>query len=263
MHGHICYTSGMKHSPIYIHAPISFSAATPSANGKPLPTQFAGTAYSGDLVNGEVVIDLATTRIAADMPLLFQHSHENVIGTLSSVVNTGREITNRGEIFSDIDDVAANIVNKAGRGVQYQQSIGLFDYEIEELKKGTIAGTIAVNGREFSAPIVLLKNGIIREISIVSIGADKNTNAAFFSEISKLTVPSMIAEIITSQSSTLDKSDLSAKIIELSAQISQITARAEAAEMKLAEEHAAARKEAVKALFKEFGKIPEEANLDI
>jgi len=165
----------MKRNSIYLAADITLDEL-----GDVLPVQFSGIAYSGGLVQGyqSIVIDLASTSIEASMPLLFQHDHAQVLGAVREAVNDGRSLAVQGDLFSDIDETAKNVALKAMRGARYQMSVGLFDMTIEDVPAGM---PIAVNGRDFAGPITVLRNGIIREVSIVALGADSGTTATFFS----------------------------------------------------------------------------------
>lgn len=138
--------------------------------------KFKGVAYSGDSVNKELIIDIESTIVAENMPLLFNHNHEQTIGIINEVDKTETAINITGEIFSDIDKKAQELVEKAKRGARYQMSVGIYDFDVEESE-----GKLEINGRNFDGSFLILKNGLVREVSIVALGADNNTNAEFFS----------------------------------------------------------------------------------
>jgi len=214
-----------------------------------LPTKFEGVAYSGSAVDGGVLIDLATTQIAESLPLLFQHEHDEVIGFISSVSNDGATLKVSGVLFSDIDETAAGIAKKAFRGATYQMSIGIFDFDFETISKGTTK----INNRDFEAPVSVLRNGVVREVSIVSLGADRFTNASFFSAIKKEGNNNMTDTV------KIDSVETKAvlpdnKVLELSAKLDEWKTRAIAAESALSNERAATRKSAVLSLFKSLGR---------
>jgi len=147
----------------------------------------------------------------------------------------GRELTVSGTLFSDIDLQAQLIAQKSQRGAKWQLSIGLFDAMPEAHKDA-----VTVNGRSQPGPITILKGGIVREVSIVALGADRDTSTEFFSNNRG-----------PLQMST-DPND-GARITELEAQITALTTRAEAAENALETERRTAREVALTALFRDLG----------
>jgi hypothetical protein len=142
--------------------------------------QFAGVAYSGGPVPygmGAVVIDLASTKAPAPMPLLHAHDHAAVIGKVASVTNNGQQLSDAGELFTDIDPLALGIVQRADRGTPFQQSVGIYDYTEEFIPAGHV---VDINGRTLQGPLTVMRNGTVREISLCPLGADAKTSAAFF-----------------------------------------------------------------------------------
>jgi hypothetical protein len=160
---------------IQLLAPLELK---PSGDNK-LPSKFAGTAYSGGKAAHyeNLVIDLSSTRVADDMPLLFQHQHDKTIGFIEKTVNDGQRLTVSGALFSDIDKQAEKIAKKARAGLKYQMSVGLYDVSAERVPEGK---DITVNGQTFAGPITVLRNGTVREVSIVALGADPKTSATMF-----------------------------------------------------------------------------------
>jgi hypothetical protein len=110
------------------------------------------------------------------MPLLHEHSREAVIGSITSAVNDGRSIEIEGELFTDLEEAAAKLAAKAKRGIGFQMSVGLFD-----AKAKTESGRVRLNGREHKGPLIVLHGGTIREVSVVTLGADPATSAELFS----------------------------------------------------------------------------------
>lgn len=216
----------MHSSPLYLSAPLALAAT----EGEELPRRFSGLAYSGGLVEDwqtPIVIDLSATSIADGLPLLYRHDQERDIGTIDGVTNDGASLSVSGELFSDLDDDARKIAAKSKRKARYQMSVGLFGASHQEIK----AGSVEINGRTLQAPITVLRGGIIREVSIVPLGADRNTNAAFFAAIPTTTEAEKMPEI-----------DLSAEVAELKTQLAAAIGRADAAETALKERMDAERK---------------------
>jgi outer membrane murein-binding lipoprotein Lpp len=214
--------------------------------------KFSGLAYSGGYIPQLMgVIDLESTKVADSMPLLLLHNDEKVIGVVEDYTLNGK-LTVNGEIHSDIDEDAASVVAKAKRGNRYQMSVGVFNANEYYVKAGE---KVTVNGRDFTGPMVVLKNGFIREVSVVPLGADAETEAQFFSQ-SKSGAPAMK----TAEQLAADVETLTAQVTKLTADNAQLTADLKAANDKVSLSEAAAKKAAddartaeVKAIFKAIG----------
>lgn len=170
----------MKTNPteIVLTSPLTLSAGKDAAV---LPQQFSGVAYSGAMVQnwGALVVDLATTRFDTPMPLLAEHGRSEIIGVIDAGTNDGASLTVSGKIFSDIAGSSGEqIAQCAVRGAPYEMSIGLFGYNETWVAAGS---SLMVNGQLFNGPLTVLQNGRVREVSIVSLGADANTDAQLFS----------------------------------------------------------------------------------
>lgn len=237
-----------KQLPFFLTAPCEFK---PVEDGE--ARTFSGTAYSGGLVTDwyyPVVIDLATTKLAPKMPLLFAHERNKNIGVITTA-EVEASIVVGGKVFSDIDDTAKEVVAKSERGAQYQMSVGIFRtktqfYEADE--------EVEVNGQKFSGPVAVMRNGLVREVSILPLGADDETNAQFFSAL-----PTPKSET-TGDENMPTIEELKGQVESLAAQVTQLNAdltaaneRASVAEQALADSKTAARKAQVESLFKITG----------
>lgn len=135
----------------------------------------AGIAYSGGKMNlpgwkHPVVVDLAGMIIPDTVPLLANHENkiDARVGIISaSVKDNALEIT--GEIVSENQD-AQNIVAQSKAGANWQLSIGADVKECE-----LVQGKREVNGQEVEGPFYHIKKSVLREVSIVAVGADAHT----------------------------------------------------------------------------------------
>lgn len=238
---------------IYLTAPLALDA--PAAADQ-LPRAFSGLAYSGGIVDewGErVIIDLDSTAFESGMPLLFQHRHEAMIGSITAAGREADGLRVSGELFSDIDDTAASVARKAQRGARYQMSVGLYEPRVERLDKPE--QSVTVNGRVFTGPGFVLRDGRVREVSIVALGADRQTNAQFFSAGSpRPSTPEEPAMPDPNPDLQARVDALQAQVTDLSTQLQAATERATSAEKALADERTAARTFAVRQLFAELGR---------
>lgn len=242
----------MQNQPLYLSAPLTLDG--PESPDSTLPLKFSGQAYSGGVVEKwdyPIVIDLASTTLPDSIPLLLEHDREDIIGVVDRSEKTDSVLTVAGSLFSDIDEDAAMLAKKAQRGLQCQMSVGLFGSNNDMISAGN---SVNVNGREFQGPCTVLRNGTIREVSIVALGADANTNAKFFSALAE-SQP-------TNQDQTMPEvNPLQAEVDALKTQVSDLTARladaeakATAAETAKVEIELAARKSDVAALFASIGR---------
>lgn len=242
--------------PLYFIAPVALEAIGSSE----LPSRFSGVAYSGGKITDwdyPVIIDLASTKIADWMPLLYQHRHDAMIGTVAETRNDGASLTVSGSLFADIDDDAGQIARKASRGARYQMSVGLFGANYERIDSPD--ASVTLNGQTVNGPLVVLRDGMVREVSIVTLGADAQTNAAFFSALSSgaASPPTPPEEPpMPDQNPDLagQVAALSAQIADLTTQLQAATARAESAESALAETQRQTRLAAVRDLFAAVGR---------
>lgn len=237
----------MSKQPLYLSAALTFDALQ---SGDNLPKKFNGIAYSGGAVNDwgeQIVIDLASTLTAPSMPLLFQHDHSCVIGAIPTAINDGSSLSVSGELFSDIDETALAIAKKAQRGACYQMSVGIFDFSRETIPAGK---NITVNGCEFTSPVTVLRNGNIREVSIVALGADANTNATFFNKDANKENKQTRKELSMTEEEIKQMQSENATLKE---QLASKTAEAEAALAELSAKAAEARTAEIKSLFSAIG----------
>lgn len=162
-------------TPVYLSADTLFDGQDPAESGQ---GKFTATLYSGGAVfGGAVYVDLATLTIEPSVPVLVDHDPAKVIGIFSSIANNGQNLTADGVLFVDEDEQAETIYKKAKRGMKWQTSMGVFDYAFEDVPSGQ---TFQINGQTAQGPATVLRNGYLREGSIVALGADKTTSATFF-----------------------------------------------------------------------------------
>jgi hypothetical protein len=196
---------------VLIGAPLELK---PSAEGG-LPAKFSGTAYSGGFVpDYGVVIDMASTTYKSKMPLLDSHMRWEIIGVIEqATTEASYQMSVGGRLFSDMPgSTAERIAQLAQRGVPFEMSVGLYAYTREYVPAGK---SIQVNGQTFNGPVNVLRNGQVREVSIVTLGADPRTESTFFD------LPTGDDPMTTQ---TIEQ--LTAQSAQLTAQVAQLTAAA-------------------------------------
>ena len=143
---------------------------------------FAGTAYTGGRVDGHwywgrtgVVFDLEGIEIATPTPLLEEHFSANRIGVVKQVSTTAG-INVSGHFLKN--PKALEIIQDSDDEFPFQMSMFIDPGSIEEVLQGQ---TVNVNGQSFTGPIAIFRNNRIREFTICSTGADRNTSIKAFS----------------------------------------------------------------------------------
>lgn len=143
---------------------------------------FAGIAYTGGRVDGHwywgrtgVVFDLEGIEIATPTPLLEEHFSTNRIGVVKQVSTTaGIDVS--GHFLKN--PKALEIIQDSDDEFPFQMSMFIDPGSIEEVLQGQ---TVTVNGQSFTGPIAVFRNNRIREFTICSTGADRNTSIKAFS----------------------------------------------------------------------------------
>lgn len=135
-----------------------------------------GVAYTGGKMrlggwDKPVVIDLAGMMIPSQVPLLVNHTNETTsrMGVVVCRVD-GSRLTVDGEILSSAG-TAQGIIEQARSGADWQMSVGADATNVELVK-----GSRMVNGMMQSGPFYHVKNSVLREVSVIPVGADMHTS---------------------------------------------------------------------------------------
>ncbi|RMD85729.1 MAG: hypothetical protein D6815_01235, partial [Candidatus Dadabacteria bacterium] len=156
---------------------IELQAGSPQ--GKPQRVRIL--AYSGGTMRvsgwGAVAIDLAGLETPARLPILVDHDATTggVAGSGEPQSN-GRELTIAGSLAST--PAGEKVASLLRDGVPLQASVGVEPTTTQRLRAGE---KISVNGREIEAGnegLTLVKAGRLREVSVLPVGADANTQVS-------------------------------------------------------------------------------------
>ena len=135
----------------------------------------AGTAYTGGGMRlpgwrHPVVVDLSGMEIPETVPLLTNHENRTDarVGMVRAKV-AGGVLEIEGDIVSD-GEAASGIVAQCKAGADWQLSIGADVRESELVKADR-----EVNGQTAPAPFYLVSKSVLREVSVVAVGADQST----------------------------------------------------------------------------------------
>ena len=149
------------------------------ANGAGKPKRFSILAYSGGLlpVDGfphPVVVDLSGLELPGSIPILIDHtkSVEATLGLTDNIHNDGTKLTLAGSITGQ-SALALQVLAQAAAGHTWQASIGAMVIESEDIPAGQ---TATANGQTFTGPVVIARRAVLRETSVLPMGADSTTS---------------------------------------------------------------------------------------
>lgn len=136
-----------------------------------------GVAYSGEAIPfygpyENFIIDLGTLQISKPkIPLLRDHFTDQVAGHATAELKKDSLLID-GNISKNTEH-GKEIIALSEDEFEWELSVGVYDANVEE------AFTGKVNGRDVENAVVL-RNGILREVSIVALGADRYTSVSIF-----------------------------------------------------------------------------------
>lgn len=141
------------------------------------PVRCTGVAYSGGSFRQwwsalPCYVDLSGMRMAEQVCLMLDHSYdpECRLGVIEAK-NDGKTLTIDGEF--DTGNMLAQSIIRAGRKFNWQLSIGAENVKVERVDEGTVE---TINGNTVNGPALVIRESVLREVSIVAIGADAKTS---------------------------------------------------------------------------------------
>ncbi len=140
--------------------------------------KFSILAYSGGLLRVDgfsfpVVVDLAGLQASAAVPIILDHSPstETTIGQTSDIRNDGKRLVLAGQVTGKSQRVQ-DVIAQHDAGYSWQASIGCS----VELSQDVPAGQrVSVNGQTFVGPVIVARRTVLRETSVLPVGADATT----------------------------------------------------------------------------------------
>ena len=151
-----------------------------AADGSKGPPRFTMIANSGEpMPNLEgfmdpVIIDLAGAKFDKDpTPVIADHDTTKRIGHTTAQRIDANGIYAEGVVSSGMG-IAQGFVEDAKAGFPFQVSVGAKIVKATFVPEGQ---TIEVNGKEWSGPLIVARETIVRELSITVLGADSKTSA--------------------------------------------------------------------------------------
>ena len=141
------------------------------------PVRCTGVAYSGGSFRQwwsalPCYVDLSGMRMAEQVCLMLDHDYdpECRLGVIEAK-NDGKTLTIDGEF--DTGNPLAQSIIRAGKKFCWQLSIGAENVKVERVDDGTVE---TINGNTVNGPALVVRESVLREVSIVAIGADAKTS---------------------------------------------------------------------------------------
>lgn len=142
--------------------------------------RFRFNAYNGGRMrpmwwSQDLVVDLAGVSLGSQqLPALIDHAadFDCVLGQTTSVTVGARGIDAEGDVIA-VSDEAREVVKLIDAGFKPQASIGGSIQSREYVESGV---QVTVNGQQFTGPLVIARQTVLREISAVVLGADGSTS---------------------------------------------------------------------------------------
>ena len=155
-------------------------------------------AYTGGLLRVDgfadpVVVDLNGLEASGSIPIAIKHDlgDSMILGQTNhdQILNDGSSLILGGDITADpeLSPAVKRVLSMAANGHKWQASIGAQIDESREIEAGQ---TLQVNGQTLTGPFILATRSTLREVSVLGMGADKNTTV-ILSAAAKLALKAM------------------------------------------------------------------------
>lgn len=142
------------------------------------PRQFTGIAHSGQVFTkwgDRYIVDLSNIQYRAKTGVLLEHNVREKVGVGAlSVSPQGLQID--GKLLST--EQGKHVADTSDEGYPWELSAYIQSARQEQLREGEMV----VNGVTIAAPVVILRDCSVREVSFVAVGADAHTNAVVLSD---------------------------------------------------------------------------------
>jgi hypothetical protein len=159
----------------------AFEIEAQAASGSDLP-RVSMLAYTGvpmrlDGFHLPVVVDLETLKVPRQkVPILRGHDADRIAGHSESIDVSAQRLKASG-VLSGTAEHTTDIQHTARHGFPWQVSIGAqTTKKVEHVPAGE---SVKVNGRVWPGPVLVARGAVLRELSLLPMGADGNTDAGF------------------------------------------------------------------------------------
>lgn len=124
-----------------------------------------------------VVVDLETLKVPRQkVPILRGHDADRIAGHSDKIDVSAQRLKASG-VLSGVPEHTADITHTARHGFPWQVSLGAqTTKKVEHVPAGE---SVKVNGRVWQGPVLVARGAVLRELSLLPMGADGNTDASF------------------------------------------------------------------------------------
>lgn len=124
-----------------------------------------------------VVVDLETLKVPRQkVPILRGHDADRIAGHSESIDVSAQRLKAAG-VLSGMPQHTEDVRATARHGFPWQVSIGA--QTVTRPQHVPAGETAKVNGRVWHGPLLVARNAVLRELSLLPMGADGNTDAGF------------------------------------------------------------------------------------
>ena len=159
--------------PLHLTAGLQLLAAQRGKSRRFRIEAYSGGKLSVDGFDHPVIVDLAGLTASAAVPICLDHqtTTDNTIGQTSGIANDGKSLVLSGEIIG-LSAQCQRVLAMSDAGYQWQASIGCTVEQKEVFGAGV---RVIVNGQTFTGPVIVARSSVLRETSILPMGADSST----------------------------------------------------------------------------------------
>lgn len=187
--------------------------------GNIAPRQFSGVAHSGQVFSrhGErFIVDVSNIKFREKTGVLLEHNPNEKVGV--GTLNIGEQgLMIHGSLLNT--EQAQHIAQTADDGFPWELSAHIQSERQEQVN----SGDVVVNGLTVSAPVTVLRDCVVREVSFVAVGADAHTHAEILSDFEQAKKGNeTMSEKTDNQQALID--DLNAKLGKLEAENAELKA---------------------------------------
>lgn len=196
--------------------------------------RFAGIAHSGQVFTkwgDRYIVDLSNMQYRPKTGVLLEHNPNEKVGVGAlSISPQGLHID--GTLLTT--EQGKHVAETSDEGYPWELSAYIQSARQEQLKEGEMV----VNGQTVAAPIVILRDCMVREVSFVAVGADAHTNAVVLSDGTDFKPNLKLSDQPEQETITMTKEEqaeldtLKAKVAELEAEKAKLEKDKAAAEKK-------------------------------
>lgn len=139
-----------------------------------------GVAYTGAVIKQHgflknLVIDLSTLSVhKPEKTVLLRDHNPSLVAGHAKIDMSDKEVLFEG-VISQRSAVGKEIIDLSEDGIEWEVSLGLFDGQLVEFENEEYNGQMIDSGN-------VIKNAVLREVSIVALGADMNTRSEILNQ---------------------------------------------------------------------------------